>query len=83
MAQDTCILVPSVFLEVRWPLGTLRTYFGMLAHLRPATQPGIGVKWTCFGSGSNTRCRAVFCSHFGFFLLEMPDVFRFNLDFAL
>lgn len=56
MAQAACTYPPSVFLEIRWPLGTHRICFRMLVHLRLATQLCISVRWMCFNSGSNTHC---------------------------
>lgn len=71
-----------MFLGVRWPLGPHRVYFGMLAHLRLATQAGVGVKWVCF-EVDLTRAAEQYFAVSLFFTLEMPDPFRFNLDFAL
>lgn len=54
----------------------------MLAHLRLATQAGVGVKWVCF-EVDLTRAAEQYFAVALFFTLEMSDPFRFNLDFAL
>lgn len=81
--RDTCVLVPGVCLEAGWPLGPHGIYFRGLAHLRlPAHNLGLVSSGRVLGAGL-TRAAQRHSAVALFSTLEVPDLFRFNSDFAV